>query len=139
MNNYESKEIFDRLGIEPYEEFFINDAPYVYRITEDLGVEIQNYKGGWNCHDTFLPCLLQGRDRAGNPIIVKKRKMYHFEAIIQGVLYKFEEQCNKIDYDRNKYLLFYNSNKRGDRLLAAYPHHYIEGVVSVENSKPNEV
>lgn len=59
---------------------------------------------------------------------------HHFEVETNRQLYKFEEQCNKIKYDHDKYLMFFNSNEAGDRLLAMFPHESIRRVFSVKNS-----
>ena len=60
---------------------------------------------------------------------------HHFEVTTNKQLYKFEEQCNKVDYHNDKYLMFFNTNDAGDRLLAMIPHEYVKEVFSVENSE----
>lgn len=60
---------------------------------------------------------------------------HHFEVVTNKQLYRFEEQCNKVEYSNDKYLILFNSNETGDRLLAMFPHEFVREVFSVKNSK----
>lgn len=60
---------------------------------------------------------------------------HHFEVVTNKQLYRFEEQCNKVEYSNDKYLMLFNSNEAGDRLLAMFPHEFVREVFSVKNSK----
>ena len=56
---------------------------------------------------------------------------YYFKIKSCGEIYDFDKQCNKIDYSDPNYLLVFNSNNSGDRLLAMFPHKLVETVYSI--------
>ena len=59
----------------------------------------------------------------------------HFEITANKKIYAFGEQCNKVDYSDNKYLLCFNENNDGKQLLGMLPHCSVKEVLLIRNSE----